>query len=97
MTTTTVNRILLNSDREDAKIVRKWADQAAAAGGSFSVKNAYEDGAWYSTIVINWPDLPAKTEQMTFEQWLTSDRGKAASLWNTTDAMRAAWQAARIK
>ena len=52
---TTTSRFLLNSDRADAKLVLKWADWAAANGGSFSVHNAYTEGNWYSTVVINWP------------------------------------------
>lgn len=53
--TTTVSRILLNSEREDAKLVLKWADHSASHGGSFSVVNSYEGGSWISTVTINWP------------------------------------------
>jgi hypothetical protein len=53
---TTTSRFLLNSQREDAKLVLKWADWAAANGGSFSVINEWRESNWFSTIVINWPD-----------------------------------------
>lgn len=56
MTTQTTSRVLLNSARDDAKMVLKWADLAAAQGGSFSVVNEYRGDDWYSVIVINWPD-----------------------------------------
>lgn len=52
---TTISKILLNSERDDAKLVLKWADQSASNGGSFSVVNSYEAGSWISTVTINWP------------------------------------------
>lgn len=52
----TVSKILLNSERDDAKLVIKWADHCAKNGGSFSVVNTYEVGAWISIVTINWPD-----------------------------------------
>ena len=54
--TTTVSRFLLGSERDDAKLVLKWADECAKHGGSFSVRNAYEEGTYYSTVTINWPE-----------------------------------------
>jgi len=61
----TTSRVLMNSDREDAKLVLKWADRAAANGGSFSVVNSYvsSEGAWMSTFVINWPAAALSEEQ----------------------------------
>lgn len=59
--TTTVSKLLLNSDRPEAKLVHKWADWAAANGGSFSAVNAFEGGHWITTITINWPE--GKTEK----------------------------------
>ena len=58
MTTTTVSRFLLNSQREDAKLVLRWAEIAAANGGSFSVKNEWitSESNWFTTVTINWPD-----------------------------------------
>lgn len=60
---TTTSRILLNSDRADAKLVLKWADLAAENGGTFSVTNAWTEGNWHSTVVINWPDSIAIPKQ----------------------------------
>ena len=60
MSVTTVSRILLNSDRSDARLVLKWADIAAANGESFSVVNAWIDSNWYSTVTINWPNDTAR-------------------------------------
>lgn len=61
MTTTTKNRLLLNSDRHDAKMVLKWAEWAAANGGSFEVRNLFTDSNWFSDITIHWPE--GKTEK----------------------------------
>lgn len=63
--TTTVNRLLLNSAREDAKLVLKWADLAASRGGSFSVVNEYSDGNWVSIVTINWPEECGSADQAT--------------------------------
>lgn len=59
--TTTVNRILLGSTRDDAKLVIHWANEAAVRGGSFTVENKY-DGNWFSVITINWPSEKVKEE-----------------------------------
>lgn len=54
--TTTTSRFLLNSSREDAKLVLRCAEWAAMSGGSFAVTNEYTEREWYTTVVINWPE-----------------------------------------
>lgn len=56
MITTTVSRLLLNSDRADAKLVLNWANKAAEAGGSFQVVNVWSEGNWMSVVTIHWPE-----------------------------------------
>lgn len=60
--TTTTSRFLLNSDREDAKLILKYAAWAADNGGSFSVTNEFRDSNWYTTVVINWPNCLQPSE-----------------------------------
>ena len=53
----TTNRVLMSGNTAEAErvMVRKWAEHAAANGGSFEVRQAWTDQEWYTTVTINWP------------------------------------------
>jgi hypothetical protein len=53
----TVSRILMigNAAEPERVLLRKWAEYAAANGGSFAVRNEWTENQWYTTWTINWP------------------------------------------
>jgi hypothetical protein len=53
-TRTTESAVLLNSTA-DRDLLRKHAESAANAGGSFSIANKWRGDNWYAVYVINWP------------------------------------------
>lgn len=54
----TVSRVLMGgtATEPERELLRKWADHAAANGGSFSIRQEWAEQQWYSTWTINWPD-----------------------------------------
>ena len=54
---TTVSRVLMSGTtcEPERALLRKWAEHAAANGGSFSVRNDWTESQWYTTWTINWP------------------------------------------
>lgn len=55
MSEKTTSRVLLNSDRPDAKLLLEKAKWAAEHGGRFEIDNIYEDSNWYTKVTIWWP------------------------------------------
>lgn len=55
MSEKTTSRVLLNSDRADAKLLLEKAKWAAEQGGKFEIINTYEDSNWYTKVTIWWP------------------------------------------
>lgn len=58
MTQTTTSRVLMTGHTAEPErvLLRKWADTAAANGGSFTIKQEWTEHQWYTTYTINWPD-----------------------------------------
>ena len=55
MSEKTTSRVLLNSDRADAKLLLEKAKWAAEHGGRFEIVNLFEDSNWYTKVTIWWP------------------------------------------
>lgn len=55
MSEKTCSRILLNSDRADAKLLLEKARWAAENGGRFEIVNCWEESQWWSKVTIWWP------------------------------------------
>lgn len=53
----TTSRVLMTgvATAVDREIIAKWAQWAAANGGSFAVKHEWTENNWYTTWTINWP------------------------------------------
>jgi hypothetical protein len=58
MSVTTTSKVVAQTHTVDERaILRKWCDEAAAAGGSFSINAVYDTQYGHCiTYVINWPD-----------------------------------------
>lgn len=81
----TTSRVLMGGNTAEAErvMVRKWAEHAAANGGSFSMRQEWTEQQWYTTFTINWP---AATEQPPCVMvktlwWLVLNGGFAAAVW----------------
>ena len=61
---TTTSRVLLSGGtaEPERELLRKWADHAAAHGGSFSVRQEWSDQQWWSIWVINWPSAECQSD-----------------------------------
>jgi hypothetical protein len=56
MTTTTSKVVAQTHTETERAILRKWCDESAAAGGSFSITATYDATFGHCiTYVINWP------------------------------------------
>lgn len=62
MSEVTTSRVLLNSERGDAKLLIESAKWAAGNGGRFQIWNCYEDSNWYTKVTIWWPDTEGSKE-----------------------------------
>lgn len=53
----TVSRVLLSGNTAEAErtLLRRWCEEAAAKGGSFSIKQEWTESQWFTTYTINWP------------------------------------------
>ena len=54
---TTVSRVLMSGGTAEPErdLLRKWAEHAAAKGGSFSIRQEWTENQWYTTYTIYWP------------------------------------------
>jgi hypothetical protein len=59
---TTTSKVVAQSHTEaERAILRKWCNEAAAAGGSFSITAIYDQQLGHCiTYVIDWPFEPSK-------------------------------------
>lgn len=53
--TTTVSKVLFGKTH-DCELLRKWCDEAAIQGGTFSINQEIFAGDWYCVYTINWPE-----------------------------------------
>ena len=54
--TTTTSKVVFSDDATNA-LLRKWCDEVARQGGTFSITAHHETGmGWFRVYVINWPD-----------------------------------------
>lgn len=44
------------ASEKERELLRRWCEEAAAMGGSFSIMNEWTEQQWYVTYTINWPD-----------------------------------------
>jgi hypothetical protein len=45
-----------NTAEPERTLLRRWCEEAAANGGSFSIKQEWTESQWFTTYTINWPD-----------------------------------------
>ena len=53
--TTTISRVLYSYNESTHALLRKWCEQCASDGGSFSIDNTF-DSSWFTVYTIKWPD-----------------------------------------
>jgi hypothetical protein len=54
----TVSRVLMsgNTAEKERELLRRWCEETAARGGSFSIVQEWSEQQWFATYTINWPD-----------------------------------------